>query len=38
MDFRCGYVETWLTLKRRWGLNMDQGEADKIRQFLAGFE
>lgn len=35
-EFQCGYVKIWLTIKFRWGLNMDQGEADRIRQVLAG--
>ena len=36
LEFQYGYVKIWRTNKHRWGLNMDQGEADKIREVLDG--
>ncbi len=35
-SFQCEYVEIWLRIKRTWGLNMDQVEADAISAVLAG--
>lgn len=34
--FRCEYVAIWIKIKDRWGLNMNQAEADAIRAVLAG--
>ncbi|MYA42153.1 MAG: HNH endonuclease [Gemmatimonadetes bacterium] len=33
---RCWYVQTWIEVKRKYGLAMDPAEADAIRTVLAG--
>ncbi len=32
---RCWYVQTWIDVKRKYGLTMDQEEADAIRSVLS---
>ena len=36
--FHCAYVMDWLGVKRKWNLTMDQAEADKVKEVLAGCE
>ncbi|MBI4454750.1 MAG: HNH endonuclease [Acidobacteria bacterium] len=34
--YRCFYVSTWVQVKRRWGLLMDEAEAQAIESILNG--
>jgi hypothetical protein len=35
LGFYCAYVNAWLAVKRKWGLAVDQQEADAIQEILA---
>ena len=35
VENRCWYVQTWIDIKRKYGLTMDQAEADAIRFVLS---
>lgn len=34
--YRCGYVQSWIEIKRKWSLAMDPREAEAIRAILGG--
>ncbi|MFG2919026.1 HNH endonuclease family protein [Kitasatospora sp. NPDC048298] len=37
-DFACTYVSDWVVVKTRWGLSIDQREADALHRIAAGCE
>lgn len=38
LNYRCTYATDWATIKTRWGLAIDQREADALHQIAAGCE
>lgn len=35
-EYWCTYIATWVAVKARWGLTMDESEAGRVRKIAAG--